>query len=114
MPSAALRKGTEMSHNSPSMLAPLAHAYGSAGNKSAADKVLVQILDIARKQYVSPYYLAIAYEGAGRNEEALGHLEKAFEDHSNGMVFLKVEPQLDALRSSPRFMDLQRKMNFPE
>lgn len=111
---AALRKGAEMSHYSPAMTAPLAHAYAIAGNKAAAEKLLAQIQGIARKQYVSPYYLALIYEGLGRHEEALDYLEKAFDDHSNGMVFLKVEPQLDALRTSPRFIELQRKMNFPQ
>jgi hypothetical protein len=40
-------------------------------------------------------------------------LEKAFTDRSNGLVFLKVEPELDDLRSNPRFVALQRKLNFP-
>jgi len=111
---AALRKGAEMSHYSPAMTAPLAHAYAVAGNKAAAEKLLAQVLGVARKQYVSPYYLAIIYEGLGRNEEAMDYLEKGFDDHSNGMVFLKVEPQLDALRINPRFIELQRKMNFPQ
>jgi len=57
--------------------------------------------------------MAVIYEGLG-NEEALHYLENAFDDHSNGMVFLKVEPQLDPLRPSPRFLELQRKMKFPE
>ena len=111
---AALRKGAEMSHYSPSIVAPLAHAYAMAGNKAAAEKLLAQMLGLARRQYVSPYYLAIIYEGLGRNNEALDYLQKAFDDHSNGMVFLKAEPQLDPLRSSPRFIELLRKMNFPE
>ncbi len=111
---AALRKGAEMSHYSPSMTAPLAHAYASAGNRAAAEKLLGELQARSRKQYVSPYYLAIVYEGLGRNREAMDCLEKAYDDHSNGMVFLKVEPQLDALRTSPRFVELQRKLNFSE
>jgi hypothetical protein len=34
-------------------------------------------------------------------------------DRSNGLVFLKVEPELDGLRSNPRFVALQQKLNFP-
>ena len=44
---------------------------------------------------------------------AMSWLEQAYDDHSNGLVFLKVEPELDPLRSNPRFMVLQQKLNFP-
>jgi len=40
-------------------------------------------------------------------------LEKAYADRSNGLVFLKVDPQLDSLRSNPRFKDLLYKMRLP-
>jgi len=40
-------------------------------------------------------------------------LEKAHNDRSNGLVFLKVEPELDPLRANPRFMTLQDRLNFP-
>ena len=111
---AQLRKGAEISHYTPRMTAALAHAYARAGDKAAAENLLEQVLGVAQKQYVSPYYLALIYEGLRRNEEALDCLEKAYADHSNGMVFLKVEPQLDPLRTSPRFVQLQQKMDFPE
>jgi len=40
-------------------------------------------------------------------------LDKAFADRSNGLVFAKVEPELDPLRSDPRFVALEHKLNFP-
>lgn len=109
-----LRKGADLAHYSPLMTAALAHAYAHAGNEAAAEKLLEQLMTVSRKEYVSPYYLAVIDVGLGKNEEAVAWLEKAYADHSNGMVFLKVEPQLDPLRASPRFQELQRKMNFPD
>jgi len=44
----------------------------------------------------------------------LDWLEKAYGDYSNAIVFLKVDPQLDSLRSSPQFHELQRKLRLPE
>jgi hypothetical protein len=41
-------------------------------------------------------------------------LEKAFADRSNGLVFMKVEPELDNLRSNPRFLALQKRVKLPE
>jgi hypothetical protein len=35
---------------------------------------------------------------------AMSWLEQAYADHSNGLVFLKVEPELDPLGSNPRFL----------
>jgi hypothetical protein len=51
--------------------------------------------------------------GLGKNEVAMNWLEKAYADHSNGLVFLKVEPELDPLRTNPRFIALQDRLNFP-
>jgi len=53
------------------------------------------------------------YAGLGKPEKAIDWLEKAFADRSNGLVFLKVEPELDDLRSNPRFVALQQKLSFP-
>jgi hypothetical protein len=51
--------------------------------------------------------------GLGDKQQALAWLEKAYEDRTFFMVNLKVEPELDPLRSAPRFQDLLRRMNFP-
>ncbi|HET6933161.1 MAG TPA: tetratricopeptide repeat protein [Candidatus Acidoferrum sp.] len=108
-----LQKALELSHSSPLTLSALAHAQALSGNHAAAHKLLTQLEELARKQYVSPYYVAIVYLGLGKNEEALNWLEKAYADHSNGLVFLKVEPELDPLRKNPRFISLQSRLNFP-
>jgi hypothetical protein len=44
--------------------------------------------------------------GPGDTDQALASLEKAYAQHSNLMVSLKVEPAFDPLRSDPRFQDL--------
>jgi len=110
---AELRKAVDLSHGTPLTLSALAHAYARSGNRAEAGKLLSQMSVAAKDQYVSPYYFAIVYAGLGDNEVALNLLEKALEDRSNGLVFLKVEPELDGLRSNPRFIALQKKLNFP-
>lgn len=108
-----LRKAVELSHGTPLMISALANAYGRSGNRAAAEKLLFQLNSDSSKEYVSPYYFALVYAGLGENEKAVDWLEKAFADRSNGLVFMKVEPLLDGLRSNPRFAVLQQKLNFP-
>jgi len=108
-----LQKALELSHSSPLTLSALAHAQALAGNHAGANKLLAQLEALSKKQYVSPFYVAIVYLGLGKNEMAMNWLEKAYTDRSNGLVFLKVEPELDPLRSNPRFITLQSRLNFP-
>jgi TolB-like protein/DNA-binding winged helix-turn-helix (wHTH) protein/Tfp pilus assembly protein PilF len=109
-----LQKAVEISHNSPLMASGLAHGYAVAGNRAEAEKISSELIAKSKKQYVSPYYIAIIYTGLGKNQEAMDWLEKAYGDRSNGLVFLKVEPELDSLRSNARFKALQAKLNLPD
>jgi TolB-like protein/DNA-binding winged helix-turn-helix (wHTH) protein/Flp pilus assembly protein TadD len=108
-----LQKAVELSHGTPLMVSALAHAHARAGNKEEAAKLLAQLERDARIKYVSPYYFAIVYLGLGDNEQAMNWLEKAFGDRSNGLVFMRVEPELDHLRSNPRFLALEQRLKFP-
>jgi len=103
-----LRKAADLSHGTPLMISALANVYARSGNRPEAEKLLAELT----LQYVSPYYFAVVYVGLGEREKAMDWLEKAFADRSNGLVFLKVEPELDDLRSNPRFVSLREKLNF--
>jgi TolB-like protein/DNA-binding winged helix-turn-helix (wHTH) protein/Tfp pilus assembly protein PilF len=108
-----LRKAVELSHGTPLMISALATASARSGNKDEAEKLLADLISGSKKQYVSPYYFALVYVGLGQRDKAIDLLEKAYADRSNGLVFLKVEPALDDLRSDPRFVALEQKLNFP-
>src|SRR5713226_992683 len=109
-----LRRAADISQNSPPVLAALARTYAVSGSTTEARNLLDQLMQQSKKQYVSPFYVAIVYAGLGENDHALDWLEKAYADHSNAIVFLKVDPQLDILRASPRFHELQRKLRLPD
>jgi Tfp pilus assembly protein PilF len=87
---AELRKAAAFSHNSPLMISALAHASALSGNREEAQKLLGQLMAQSKKQYVSPFYIAIVYVALGKNDLAMNWLEKALADRSNGLVFLKV------------------------
>jgi TolB-like protein/DNA-binding winged helix-turn-helix (wHTH) protein/Tfp pilus assembly protein PilF len=108
-----LRKAVELSHGTPLMVSALANAYARTGNKSEAERLLAGLISQAKKNYVSPYYFAVVHIGLGESEKAIEDLEQAYSDRSNGLVFLKVDPALDEVRSNPRFKAIQQKLKFP-
>jgi TolB-like protein len=57
--------------------------------------------------------LAKAYVDLGEKDKALEELNKAYVMRLSSLCWLKVEPQMDPLRSDPRYQALMRKMNFP-
>ena len=108
-----LRKAVDLSHGTPLMISALAHAYARAGQRTEAKQLLTQLEAASKHQYVSPYYLAIVYVGLGDKAQALSLLEKALGDRSNGLIFMAVEPELDPIRSEPRFITLEGKLRLP-
>ncbi len=41
-------------------------------------------------------------------------MEKAYQEHSNFIAYIKVVPIVDPLRSDPRFADLVRRVGLPQ
>jgi len=52
--------------------------------------------------------------GLQENDQAFAWLERAFKHRSTWLTYLKVEPQLDPLRSDPRFQNLLRRVGLPD
>jgi DNA-binding winged helix-turn-helix (wHTH) protein/tetratricopeptide (TPR) repeat protein len=58
--------------------------------------------------------LALLYASLGDTENALFYLDQAYEEHTGWLLpFMRVYPPLDALRTHPRFLALESRMNFP-
>ena len=71
------------------------------------------MIERSKTTYVTPWQIATLYTRAGKNDEALDWLEKAFEAHDPNMPYISVDPIFDSLRDNPRFQDLLRRMNLP-
>jgi eukaryotic-like serine/threonine-protein kinase len=92
--------------------AELAHAYAVSGKSGEAHRILDQLNQQSKQHYVSPYLIALIYAGLGNKEQAFERLEKAYDDRSDLLVYLKVEPKLANLHSDPRFQDLLRRLRL--
>ncbi|HEV1993322.1 MAG TPA: winged helix-turn-helix domain-containing protein [Candidatus Acidoferrum sp.] len=90
----------------------LAYVHGRAGQPAEARHALENLKKQNRHQEIDQAALAWAYIALGDNEQAFGWLEKAYSQHSNAMITLKVEPGYDPLRSDPRFQDLLRRVGL--
>ena len=53
------------------------------------------------------------YIGLGDRKSALDWLEKAYEERSYYVAYIKVSPIFDSLRSEPRFHEVLRKVFLP-
>ena len=111
---AELQEAAVLSGNSPLTKAELAYAYAVSGKKAAAQRVLEELNERAKREYISPYFIATIYTGLGKKNEAFEWLQKAYDDRADGLVYLAVEPKFDSLHADARFHDLLRRMNLPE
>ena len=94
------------------MLAALGHAYVGAGKPGKALEVLGELDARGRERYVPAYDRAVIYAGLNQIDSALAWLQRAYEERSSWMSYLKVEPRLDPLRSDPRFTTLLRNVGL--
>jgi tetratricopeptide (TPR) repeat protein len=90
----------------------LGHAYGASGAASKARAIVDKLQERSARQYVPPYSIALVYAGLGERDQAFRWLQKAVEDRSTSMVFLRTDPELGGLRSDPRFVEISRLVNF--
>jgi tetratricopeptide (TPR) repeat protein len=100
------------SGDGPDSLGHLGNAYARAGQVGAARKTISQLEQNVRKDGVGRYEIALVYTGLGKKQEAFKWLEESYNAHDVGLVYLKVDPCLDPLRSDPRFDDLVRRVGL--
>jgi TolB-like protein/Tfp pilus assembly protein PilF len=111
---AALEKSTDLCPGNRYMEAFLSRAYAAAQENEKSQQVLDRLTAESANEYVSPYLFAIVHAGRGEYDLAFQWLDRAFEERSNWLIYLKVDPVLDNLRTDARFANLLRRMKFPD
>jgi len=109
---AELEQAKSFSGGIPAMVTVLGYAHARAGNSAEARKALAELQARANHQYVPALYFTVVYTGLGDNRQALNWLERAYQERSDYLVYLKVEPMADSLRSEPRFQKLLNKIGL--
>ena len=92
-----------------------AYIHGRAGEQEKARSALEK-WEKWHKSHATPLTgeVVMAYIAAGRHDEAITLLEKAYAEHSNVGLAMKVGPFFDPLRPDPRFQDLLRRMGLAD
>ncbi len=89
-----------------------AYTLGLSGRRYEAEIILKELENVAGKEYVSPYFTAVAYAGLGDMDRVFEWLARACEQRDIWMVFLKVDPIWDDLRPDPMFAALLERVGL--
>jgi len=94
-------------------LAGMGNIYGITGQRGEAARILDSLNKMSTQKYVTPYGLALVYAGLGETGKVFEYLEKAYDDRSNWLIWLNLDPRWDSVRSDKRFIELVRKVGLP-
>ena len=98
----------------PLLIGTLGYAYAKSGRKDEARKLLAELKEQSKVRYVASYWIAMIYVGLDEKDEAFAWLERGYQERSWWLVWIKMDPMVDSLRSDSRFIDLMRRIGFPQ
>ena len=90
-------------------LSSLGHAYARAGMTSDAHAILARLEEASGHRHVSAYHVAVIYLALGDTATGLDWLERAYDEQSPWIGYLRVDSRVDPARAAPRFDSLLRK-----
>ena len=96
----------------PVALAAMGNVDGVLGQPEEAQKTLHELNTLSKQKYVTSYGVALVYAGLGEKNLALQWLEKSYMERSHWLVWLKLDPRWDNIRSDPHFQDIVRRVGL--
>jgi adenylate cyclase len=100
--------------NSPWSLARLGYAYAKAGNRQEAMSILDSLEQQAKRMYVASDIVATIHVALGDHDRAFEYLQKGYEERAGSMIWLRVDPVWNPLRSDQRFIAILNKMGLTQ
>ncbi len=90
----------------------LLEAYRTQGYAGYVGEKLVQLQELAKYGNIDLQTAAVVYIEMGEKAHALAALEKDYREGSPNIIYLKVYPLYDPLRSEPRFQSLEQRVGL--
>ncbi len=94
------------------MTGPDGPMLAASGNKKEAVKAIETYRRFLQEDMGYSFAMAETYAALGQKDDAFNWLEKAFQNRNSNLLYIKVNPRLDNLRSDPRFAELLRRMRL--
>ncbi len=107
------RKGKALPGGVPGLTMALGHAYALSGNRGEAQKAMQELIDLSKQRYVPALYVAAIYAALGEKDQGFQWLNKAYNERSDYVVYLRRDPMSDPGRSDPRFQDMMHRIGLP-
>ena len=101
-----------MTERTPGTVESLATAYGYAGRRTEALRLINELKQRRQTSYVSAGAFIDPYLALGDYAEAFAWFERAYQEKSESLQYLKVYPLFDPVRKDPRFADLLRRVGL--
>jgi len=109
-----LEKTVSMMHRSPGSIELLATAYARAGRREEAIRLINELKERRQKGYVPAGAFINPYLALRDYDEAFVWFERAYQEQSNILQFLKVHPFFDPVRDDPRFASLLHRVGLDQ
>ena len=87
--------------------------FAKSGFKPAMQRILALEIELSKRRYEDPAWIGYLYAMIGENDEAFKWLEKGYEEKSDFIDYVKIDPAMRNLSSDPRYTALLKKMNLP-
>jgi len=105
------REAVKRAPDNANYIAALGNIYASTGQTADAQKILDTLI-VENKKYPISFFIALVYAGLNDKRNAINWLEKACDERSGSVRYLKMEPRLSNLRDDPRYAALMRRVGL--
>jgi len=90
----------------------LGYALAVTGRTGEAQDIFNALLERSTEVYTDPYSLALVQTGLGNADEAFKWLEKAVEERSRELIYLRANPVFRALEKDSRFSRIAERVGI--
>jgi TolB-like protein/tetratricopeptide (TPR) repeat protein len=108
----AFERARALAPGSPNALASIARCHALMGHTGEARRLLNELLERRSRQFLHLTGPAIVCFALGDVDRAFELLDTACNERSIWLIWMKIAPAFDGIRSDPRFQDLLRRLHL--